>query len=148
MGLGRTGFGAEPAFGEAEIAGLFEQVGQVIAVPELAVLFENDALAEANISGLVGGVTVQGQIDRMAITSDKIIIADFKTGIPPENLSDIPSAYLRQLALYGALAEQIYPGRKVKCLLIWTQIIKVIEVPKSARNQMLENLIKEHRQAH
>ena len=147
MGLGRAGFGAEPVFDEAEIAGLFVQVEQVMALPELAVLFGNDALAEANISGLVGGVTVQGQIDRMAITSDKIIIADFKTGMPPENLSDIPPAYLRQMALYGALAEQIYPGRKVECLLIWTQIIKAVEVPKSARNQMLENLIKEHRQA-
>ena len=148
MGLGRTGFGAEPACGEAEIAGLFEQVEQVMALPKLAVVFENDALAEASISGLVGGVTVQGQIDRMAITSDKIIIADFKTGMPPENLSDIPPAYLRQMALYGALAEQIYPGCKVECLLIWTQIIKAVEVPKSTRNQMLENLIKEHRHAH
>ena len=107
MDLGRTGFGVAPAFGKAEIADLFAQVEQVMAFPELAVLFENDALAEANISGLVGGVTVQGQIDRMAITSDKIIIADFKTGMPPENLSDIPPAYLRQMALYGALAELV-----------------------------------------
>ena len=148
MGLGRTGFGAEAGFSEAEIAGLFAQVEQVMALPELAVLFGNDALAEANISGLVGGVTVQGQIDRMAITSDKIIIADFKTGMPPENLSDIPPAYLRQMALYGGLAEQIYPARKVECLLIWTQIIKPVEVPETARNRMLENLIKEHRRAH
>jgi ATP-dependent helicase/nuclease subunit A len=113
-------------------------------LPELVSLFSRNALAEADISGLVGGMAVQGQIDRMVVLEDKVVIADFKTGLPPKELEDsaqIPPAYLRQMALYGALVSQIYPDREVECLLIWTQIMKVSSVPAQMRQEMLEQLV-------
>ena len=56
------------------------------------------------------------------------------------DLAQIPPAYLRQMALYGALVSQIYPDREVECLLIWTQIMKVSSVPAQRRQEMLEQL--------
>lgn len=138
-----VGFDKPAAFSTEEIKALFEAVEQVMSLPELASLFSRNALAEADISGLVGGQAVQGQIDRMVVLEDKVIIADFKTGLPPKELDDlaqIPPAYLRQMALYGALVSQIYPDREVECLLIWTQIMKVSSVPAQMRQEMLEQL--------
>ena len=143
MGMKDAGFDKPAAFTTEEIKALFEAVEQVMSLPELASLFSRNALAEADISGLVGGQAVQGQIDRMVVLEDKVIIADFKTGLPPKELDDlaqIPPAYLRQMALYGALVSQIYPDREVECLLIWTQIMKVSSVPAQMRQEMLEQL--------
>ncbi len=144
MGMRDTGFDKPAAFSAEEIKNLFEAVEEVMNLPELSSLFGGNALAEADISGLVGGMAVQGQIDRMVVLEDKIIIADFKTGLPPKELDDpaqIPLAYLRQMALYGALVSQIYPDREVECLLIWTQIMKVSLVPAQMRQEMLEQQV-------
>ncbi|MGB2020861.1 MAG: PD-(D/E)XK nuclease family protein, partial [Candidatus Puniceispirillaceae bacterium] len=145
MGLERADFDSPAAFTAAQIKVLFEQIEAVMDLAELAPLFAKGALAEADITGLVGGLTVQGQIDRMAVLEDKIIIADFKTGLPPDSASDaspeIPAAYLRQMALYGALAEQIYPDKVIECLLIWTQSLQITNVPASARKKTLDLLL-------
>ena len=139
-----AGFDKPAAFSAEEIKALFEAVEQVMSLPELASLFSRNALAEADISGLVGGMAVQGKIDRMVVLEDKVVIADFKTGLPPKELEDpaqIPPAYLRQMALYGALVSQIYPDREVECLLIWTQIMRVSSVPAQMRQEMLKQFV-------
>ena len=149
MGLERADSDSPAAFTAAQIKVLFEQVEAVMDLAELAPLFGKGVLAEADITGLVGGLTVQGKIDRMAVLEDKIIIADFKTGLPPDSVPDstsdaspeIPAAYLRQMALYGALVEQIYPDKVIECLLIWTQSLQVTNVPASARKKTLDLLL-------
>ena len=149
MGLEKADFDNPAAITASQIEALFEQVEAVMGLDELAPLFAKGALAEADITGLVGGLTVQGQIDRMAVLKDRIVIADFKTGLPPDSSSDsasdsspeIPAAYLRQMALYGALAGQIYPDREIECLLIWTQSVQVMKVPVSARKKALDLLL-------
>ena len=144
MGIKNAGFDKSIASTLGEIKVLFEAVEQVMSLPELSSLFSRNALVEANISGMVGGLAVQGQIDRMVVLENKVIIADFKTGLPPkkrDELAQIPLAYLRQMALYGALISQIYPDHEVECLLIWTQIIKVSSVPAQMRLEILEQLV-------
>ena len=151
MGLEKADFDSPAAVTAPQIETLFEQVEAVMGLEELAPLFAKGALAEADITGLVGGLTIQGQIDRMAVLKDRIVIADFKTGLPPDSSADsasdtapeIPAAYLRQMALYGALAEQLYPDRTIECLLIWTQSVQVMKVPASARKKTLDLLLEQ-----
>jgi ATP-dependent helicase/nuclease subunit A len=38
----------------------------------------------------------------------------------PRSDDEVPPSYLRQLAAYRAAISQIYPGRTVKCALLWT----------------------------
>jgi len=40
---------------------------------------------------------------------------------PPESEDVVPAIYLRQLALYGEALARIYPGRAIRCALLWTQ---------------------------
>jgi ATP-dependent helicase/nuclease subunit A len=50
-----------------------------------------------------------------------VLVIDYKTDrLPPATADEVPAAYLRQMATYRALLRQIYPGREVRCALLWT----------------------------
>ena len=67
-------------------------------------------------------VLVSGQIDRLAVTDDEIVLADFKTNrVVPADAAGVSEAYRLQLALYRALLGDIYPEKPVRCLLMWTR---------------------------
>jgi len=58
------------------------------------------------------------------------MIADYKTNrAPPAAAADIPAAYLRQLAAYAAILTEIFPGRPIECLLVWTETAAIMPVP-------------------
>ena len=104
--------------------GLVRSVLRIIDDPNLAPLFTSDARAEVSLSGWmrVGGAErpVQGRVDRLAVTADTVRIADFKTGRPPDADAPLPSAEAGQIAVYARLLGQIYPGRTIRPILIWT----------------------------
>jgi ATP-dependent helicase/nuclease subunit A len=96
----------------------------------LAPLFGPGSRAEAAIAGTLGNRPVTGQIDRLAILPDRILIADYKTNDPPPaTLADVPEAYLVQLGIYRALLAAIVPGRPIETWLIWTASADVMVVP-------------------
>ena len=51
-----------------------------------------------------------------------MLIVDYKTmrPVPPDENAVAP-IYLRQLAIYRAALARIYPGRDIRCALLWTQ---------------------------
>ena len=113
---------------------LIDDVMQVMAMPALADLFGERALAEVSISGVVGGDGVAGQIDRLFVGTDRVLVADFKTGPMP---AVTPTAYTRQMALYAALLEQIYPDHEVVTWLVWTEAAQLQELSADARQAAL-----------
>ncbi|WP_419728069.1 double-strand break repair helicase AddA [Lichenicola sp.] len=113
-------------------AGLATQVLAVLAHDLLAPLFDPDALAEQPISGLVGGVVITGQIDRLRVLPDRVLVCDFKTNRrTPARPEDVPVPYLRQMAAYRALLTALYPDRRIECALVWTQETAVMRLPGS-----------------
>ena len=76
---------------------------------------------------------VSGQVDRLLVTPDVVLIADYKTNhAPPRSLDEATRAfpkYVLQLALYRALLTTIYPGRYVRAALIWTETPDLMEIP-------------------
>lgn len=97
----------------------------VLGHEALGPLFGPGSRAEAAIAGkirLAGeDQPVSGQIDRLAVLDDEILIADYKTTArPPQDNESPPPAYVAQLALYRALLKDIYPSRPVRAFLIWT----------------------------
>jgi len=87
-------------------------------------LFAPASRAEVALMGTleINGVAkpISGQIDRLAVFEDEILIADFKTGRVPKNMQDIPDNYLLQMSLYRHLLRQIYPLHTIYALLIYT----------------------------
>jgi ATP-dependent helicase/nuclease subunit A len=126
-----------------------ELAAQTLAIlndPQFAPLFAAGSRAEVPLVGMLtrAGLApylVTGQIDRLAVTEREVLIADYKTNRPaPAALGDVPPAYRRQLALYRALLQQIYPGRTVRAALVWTENATLMELPQEVLNAELATL--------
>ncbi len=101
----------------------------VLAHPDFAPLFGPESRAEVSIAGLLGddkgaamGVTVvAGQIDRLVVTDNAVLILDYKSNRPaPRQERDGPAVYVRQMAAYLAVLARIYPEHRITCALLWT----------------------------
>jgi len=107
-----------------------EEVLSVMEDPQFKALFGPGSIAEVPINGMVGGHVISGRIDRLAINDEQITIIDYKTNRPPpKNAESVAPAYLGQMAVYRALLREVYPGRKVACLLAWTDATRLISLP-------------------
>ncbi len=131
----------EAAFLEAEGAHVIANMCKIIDDDKFAPLFQEDALVEASVSGLVGHLPVAGKIDRMIIQPDKVIILDFKTGKPAQAGSEVPINYAAQMAAYGALMAEIYPDKEIKCYLLWTQNQSITEITQHRRAEIITQLL-------
>ena len=89
--------------------------------------------AEVAIVGSDGKRTVSGQIDRLMVLDDHILIVDYKSDrLAPELISDVPDAYLAQLAQYFRLIQRIYPTHIIQCGLLWTDSPRLMNIDTSA----------------
>jgi ATP-dependent helicase/nuclease subunit A len=110
--------GLDPAQQEALLA----ETLAVLDHAEFQPLFAPGSEAEVPVVALLGGKALAGQIDRLAVTADSVLIVDYKTlRPPPADEASVPEAYLAQLAAYRAAIAQIYPGRAIRCALLWTE---------------------------
>ena len=117
----------------AERDAMLAQVMAVLADPRFAPLFAPGSRAEVPIIGRIpaagGPLAVSGQVDRLAVTAEEVLIADYKTNRPaPADVAQVPPGYVRQLALYRALLAKIYPGRPVRAALLWTDVPELMEL--------------------
>ncbi len=102
-----------------------QMIAEVLSVldhTEFAPLFGPQSQAEVPIAGVVQNFAVSGQIDRLAVTDDEVLIIDYKTNRrPPADEREIPDAYLNQMAIYQAVISDIFPKHSVRCALLWTE---------------------------
>jgi len=89
---------------------------------DFGALFGPGSQAEVPLVGLVGRHALSGQIDRLVVAPDYVLIVDYKTlRQVPANEAEVAPIYLRQLAIYSAALSRIYPGRDIRCAFLWTQ---------------------------
>jgi ATP-dependent helicase/nuclease subunit A len=122
---------------------LLAQVDRVLTDARFAALFLAGSRAEVPIVGRLGGgaLAVSGQIDRLIVTDEEVLIADYKTNRPaPRRIDDVPSAYVRQLALYRAVLGKLYPDKAIRAALIWTDVPDLMEIPAAILEQELKNV--------
>ena len=136
--LGQPGHGLTPQ----DVAAWCAEVLAVMAAPEHAALFAPGSRAEVPMIGAVktarGSFTVSGQVDRLAVSEREILIVDYKTNRPPPaDAAGVPLAYRRQLALYRALLQAIYPGRPVRAFLLWTAVPLLMEIDAKTLNNSM-----------
>lgn len=94
-------------------------------------LFSPGSRAEVPLAGIAGDIEIGGLVDRLVVTDRSVIIADFKTDRnPPATNAEIPPAYLRQLAAYSIIVQQIFPNKTIICQLIWTENGVCMRVPQ------------------
>ncbi|MEL1250083.1 double-strand break repair helicase AddA [Aurantiacibacter sp. DGU6] len=119
-----------PDLSDAERGEMLARAIAVMDEPEWSELFGPDALAEVPLAAVIGGQVIAGTADRLLVTPERIMVADFKTARrPPSGLQDMPESTLRQMAAYAAALAVIYPDRKVEAAVLYTQTPQLIVVP-------------------
>ncbi len=132
---------AGAALSAEDRARLSEQVMLVLEDRRFYELYGAHSRAEVPIVGRVEirGETyrVSGQIDRLAVTQDAVLIADFKTG---QRFADAPPPYVAQLALYRAVLQKLYPEKTIRCALAWTEVPDLMEISAEALDEALAQI--------
>ena len=110
-----------------------------------AAIFGPGSRAEVALAGaarrLPGGIAVSGRVDRLLVTEERVLVADFKTNRPaPARIEDADPAYIRQMAVYWAVLREIFPGRGVEAALIWTDGPRLMPVPENLMTSALDEM--------
>jgi len=126
----------------SERAELREEALCVLEDAAFAAVFAPGSFAEVPICGRPfaerADLLISGQIDRLAVTEDLVLVVDYKTNRPPpKHVDDAPLAYVAQLAAYRALLQEIYPGRKIEAALLWTFDARLMPIPDEALDHAL-----------
>ncbi len=129
-------FLARPAhdLSEDEREALAAETMQVLEYPEFSALFGPNGRAEVSVVGKVegreGSRMVSGQVDRLVVTEDEVLVIDYKSARPvPDTIENVDSRYRHQMAAYRALLREIYPKHRVRCALLWTAGPKLMALP-------------------
>jgi ATP-dependent helicase/nuclease subunit A len=132
---------------EEERKALAEQILSLIADSRFAAVFASGSRAEVSIVGRLerpgrSPALVSGQIDRLVVTPSEVLIVDFKTNHgPPQLPADAPRGYVRQLALYRAVLQKLYPQLPVRAALLWTETPELMEILTPALDAELAAII-------
>ncbi|WP_429910655.1 double-strand break repair helicase AddA [Glycocaulis sp.] len=133
----------QPSLSDDERGAIARETLTLIDHPQFAALFGPGSRAEVSLSGtapgLPPGVRVNGQVDRLLVTPEAVLVVDFKTNRPPPaDVADVAPAYLAQMGAYRALLRALYPGRRVDCALVWTDAARLMALPDAAMDAALE----------
>ena len=92
-------------------------------------LFGPNSLAEAPIVGVLDGQVISGQIDRLVVLPDEVILVDYKSNYyVPTSVEHVPISYKKQLKTYRALLKNIFPDKVIKTYLLWIQNLTWMEI--------------------
>jgi ATP-dependent helicase/nuclease subunit A len=122
---------AQPGHGldQADQSRVLADVMRILDHPAMAPLFAAGSRAEAPIAGIVGRTEIGGMIDRLMMTDERILFADYKTDrAPPTQESAVPLPYRAQLRAYAEVLRAIHPHRPVTAILVWTSTGTVMPI--------------------
>lgn len=107
---------------EEILASILSETLKILDHPEFKVIFGPGSRAEVPITGLLSdGRLISGQIDRLLVSENEVLIVDYKTNRPPpRDPQDISAIYRRQMKAYADTLREIYPQKAIKCALLWT----------------------------
>ncbi len=109
---------------------ILEETLAVLSDPAASPLFGPGSRAEASLTGLVNGRVISARVDRLLVSGNEVAVLDYKTNRPPPRRArDVPPVYLKQMAGYRSALQAIYPGKTVRCVLLWTDGPRLTPLP-------------------
>ena len=135
----------EPDLTEAQRDEMLCAALAVLNDPAFAEVFAPDSRPEVAIAGRAAGfppgLFISGRIDRLVVRPDRVLVVDFKTNRPaPDVIEAADPAYIRQMALYAAVLEEVFPGRVIEAAIVWTDGPKLMTAPENLRRRALAEL--------
>jgi ATP-dependent helicase/nuclease subunit A len=75
-------------------------------------------------------IRLAGRMDRIVVDDQGVLVVDFKSdAIVPASAGEVPRNYLTQLGLYALVAEQLFPGVRVRAAILWTTLESLMYLP-------------------
>jgi ATP-dependent helicase/nuclease subunit A len=75
------------------------------------------------------------------VAPSEILVIDYKTDRPaPPSVESVGEAYIAQMAAYREVLSRRWPDRPVRCLLVWTDGPKPMEIPAEMLDSALNRL--------
>jgi ATP-dependent helicase/nuclease subunit A len=113
----------------------------VLEDKQFAGVFGPGGRPEAAVIGRLGQDTINGRVDRLVVSDAEILIVDYKTDRPsPPTVEGVGEAYIAQMAAYRAVLSQRWPDRPIRCLLVWTDGPRLMEIPPSDLDRVIKSL--------
>lgn len=112
---------------------------RVLETPAFAPFFGPTSSAETSlystlpITGKKGQpLVISGQIDRLVVNENEVLVIDYKSNLHiPAKVENIPTAYIVQLAAYRLSVRPLFPGKTIRCALLWTRKPELMWLPDS-----------------
>jgi len=119
-------------------AALARQIETLTADPLLAEVLSADGHSEATlIAETPDGGIERRRIDRMVVTPEAILVADYKTDRqPPDTPEDCKPDYLMQLAIYRDALRLTAPGKPLRFCIVWTEAPRLMPIPDQLLDRM------------
>ena len=114
---------------------IIQKINNILYHNDFKYIFCKNSVAEVMISATSGNDIISRQIDRLVITENEVIIIDYKTHHTPPTLSAVPAHYLKQMATYRMLLQQLYPDKPVRCALLWTSTLTLMPLDDNLLNE-------------
>ncbi|OWV73496.1 ATP-dependent DNA helicase [Rhizobium sp. R339] len=130
---------------EAERRKLVDPVLKLLDGEGLRPVLGEQARPEVSIMGTLTldgkRYAVSGRIDRLAVLADRVVILDYKTNrVPPASEEAIPFAHKAQLAIYREILAPLYPGKRIECMLVYTENASLYILSETALGLALAGL--------
>ncbi|MBU2957190.1 double-strand break repair helicase AddA [Paracoccus sp. 1_MG-2023] len=139
--------GAEGGLPDPEMLDeLLSEAQILITAPDLAQIMDpgQDAnvLSEVALTAPLPGIgTLNGVIDRLIVTADRILAVDYKTNAEvPATPEATPLGILRQMAAYRAALTAIWSDRPVEVAVLWTTTRSVMTLPGALLDGVMRDL--------
>ncbi len=139
-------------FSTEEQAKMVQDILAIINDENFAEIFAPGSRAELPIVGRFARddgapLHVSGQVDRLAVSSEAVLIADYKTDRRvPKSLGEV-APYVTQLALYRAVLQRLYPGKTVRTALLFTEGPRLIELPAADMDAAIGKVLSQNSHA-
>ena len=130
---------------DAQRAEMIAAAFRVLDDARFHAVFGPGSRAEIALTGgaetLRPGVVINGRIDRLVVTPERVLVVDYKTNRPaPDRIEDADPAYVAQMATYVAVLARLYPDRPVEAALVWTDGPRLMPVPQAMMDEALASL--------
>ncbi|SEN12255.1 DNA helicase/exodeoxyribonuclease V, subunit A [Loktanella fryxellensis] len=131
---------AKPEADGIPTADLIADALALIDAPHLAALYSTDTLGEVGITADLPCLgRMNGSIDRLIVTPDRVTAVDFKTNrLTPDTPEQVPDGLLRQMGAYAAALAQVYPDRQIATAILWTRSAVLMDLPPALTTAALD----------
>jgi ATP-dependent helicase/nuclease subunit A len=133
-------------FSAEERRDIVRKILDILGNRNFAQLFASGSRPEVPIVGRIpraGGdpVLVSGQVDRLAVLDDAVLVADYKTDRRVPSGTHEIEPYVAQLALYGAVLSQLYSDKPVRAALVFAEGPLLMEVSAELMQTVLGKVL-------